>query len=442
MASLTLFFSSCAPSQQELASAKIEHIVIVVQENRSFDNLFHGLAGADTVSTGLAHDGTHVELQSVSLASRYDLDNGAWDFNRSYDDGKMDGYDFRRALPIRGDGVPLPLAQYPAYAFLSPIDVKPYFELASRYVVADRMFQSNIDQSFAAHLYLIAGQAGRSVDIPDGRPWGCDADWQTLVPVLSPRRRIEGGQYPCFDFTTLADLLEDKGLSWRYYSPSIVSAKMWRHIPRDGEQHLSDPGRPEFGGNWSSFDAVEHIRFGSDWKRVISPPNQILSDISKGKLASVTWVVPDWKNSDHALSKSTTGPSWVAAIVNAIGDSRFWPTTAVLVTWDDSGGWYDHVPPPQLDYDGLGARVPLIVVSPYGKHGYVSHELYEFGSVLKFVEKTFSLHSLADSDTRANNLLDCFDFNQTAREFHPIPAPYSADYFMRQHASLRAPDDR
>ncbi len=436
-----LCVASCAPTQQEdLARARVQRIIIIVQENRSFDNLFHGLAGADTASSGLTHDGARITLQSVPLAAHYDLDNSAADFVRSFDGGKMDGYDLRGALPFRGDGIPLRLAQYPAYAYVSPSDVRPYFDLARRYAVADRMFQSNIDQSFAAHLYLIAGQAGRAVDIPDGRPWGCDARWQTLVPLLSPQRRLLGAVYPCFDFTTLADRLDDKRLTWRYYAPSIASAKRWQHVSRDGEEHLSDPGRPDFGGNWSSFDAVEHVRFSSLWTHVVSPPSQILADVRHGSLANVTWVIPDWKNSDHSLSESDTGPSWVTSVINAIGESPFWYSSVIFVTWDDSGGWYDHVPPLQLDYDGLGARVPLIVVSPYAKVGYVSHQRYEFGSILKFAENIFGLTPLADSDTRANNPIDCFDFHRQPRAFQKIVARYPSQYFANQRPSLIAPD--
>lgn len=434
--------TSCSPYSEQLsAGATVKHVVIIVQENRSFDNIFHGLPGADTATQGLTHDGTSVALQPVSLSVGYDLDNSAADFERSYDSGRMDGYDLRRALPVRGDGVPLRLAQYPAYAYVEPNDVEPYFQLAKRYAVADRMFQSNIDQSFAAHLYLIAGTAGRSVDVPNGRPWGCDAKWDTVVQLLSATRRVNGAVYPCFGLTTIADELDAKQLTWRYYAPRVVPSRIWQRVPHDGEQHFNDPGRPEFGGNWSSFDAISQIRFGAEWsRRVTSPPSRIIQDVKNGRLADVTWVIPDWKNSDHSLSKSDTGPSWVAAVINTIGDSKFWASTAIFVTWDDSGGWYDHVPPPQLDYDGLGVRVPLIIVSPYAKPGFVSHTGYEFGSILKFVESVFGLPPLAASDHRANNIFDSFDFNQRPAVFHRISAKYSTGYFQTQRDSLVAPD--
>jgi len=113
---------------------------------------------------------------------------------------------------------------------------------------------------------------------------------------------------------------------------------------------------------------------GSEWaSRDISPQTQVLTDIANGNLAQVTWIVPDWAHSDHPGNNSSEGPDWVASIVNAIGASPFWNSTAILINWDDWGGWYDHVPPQTIDSMGPGFRVPLIVVSPYAKHGYVSH---------------------------------------------------------------------
>ena len=146
------------------------------------------------------------------------------------------------------------------------------------------------------------------------------------------------------------------------------------------------------------------MRYGSEWKtNIVSPEKAVLTDASNGKLPSVAWVIPDGINSDHAgFGRSDKGPSWVAGVVNAIGQGSDWNSTAIIILWDDWGGWYDHVAPPQLDYAGLGFRVPMIVVSPYAKQGYVSSTQYEFGSVVKFVEEAFGLGSLGTDDQRAN----------------------------------------
>lgn len=422
------------------ARSDIQHVVIIVQENRSFDNLFQGFRGADTRSYGYAHDGTQVDLQPVPLEVRYDLSNGFQDFVRSSDSGKMDGYDMRRTGPKSLESIPLAVAQYPAFGYVPHNESRPYFDIASAYVLADRMFQSNIDQSFAAHLYLIAGQAGRSVNVPNGRPWGCDAFSGTRVATLSDRRRIDVMRYPCFDFPTLGDELQRRGLTWRYYAPKLSSAAQWRRFMTT---HSGDEGQgPDFGQLWTAYDAVAHDRYGPSWsENVVSPPVRFLSDIQAGRLSNVTWIVPDWKNSDHSFSQSKTGPSWVTALVNAIGQSKFWPNTVIFVMWDDSGGWYDHVPPPQVDYDGLGVRVPLIIISPYSKSHYVSHVRYEFGSVLQFAESIFNLPALAASDARANPMWDCFDFSQQPRKFASFEAPYSGEYFRKQPASGVPPDN-
>lgn len=408
----------------------VSHVVIVVQENRSFDNLFHGFVGADYAEYGLAHDGTRVPLQAVPLDARYDITNSAEDFLLAYDEGTMRGYDLRRPMPIRGSGIPLALAQYPTFAYVRRHDIQPYWDLAKRYTLADRMFQSNIDQSFAAHLYLIAGQAFGTVNVPNRRPWGCDADpRRTYVRMLLKDRSLGARVPPCFDLQTLGDELDSAGLSWRYYAPSVVPAGTWRNFPY-AEEQLGSPGMPDFGGNWNAYDAIAHVRRGRDWTYVVSPETRFLTDIQRGRLANVTWIVPSWRNSDHPLSMSETGPSWVAAIVNAVGESSYWKNTAIFITWDDSGGWYDHVAPPKLDYDGLGVRVPLIVVSAYAKNGYVSHVRHEFGSILKFSEELFKLSSLSDSDRRADDLLDCFMFDRAPASFKPIGGLYKATYFM------------
>jgi phospholipase C len=194
---------------------------------------------------------------------------------------------------------------------------------------------------------------------------------------------------------------------------------------------------------WNGFAAINHIYNGPDWAQdVISPETQILTDVPNGYLAAVTWVVPSYPNSDHAGSGSNTGPAWVASVVNAIGQSQFWSSTAIFILWDDWGGWYDHVAPPQLDYDGLGVRVPMICISPYALSGVVSHTQYEFGSILRFVENNFGLAQLAASDTRATPAdSGCLDYSQSPRPFAAISAGLKRSDFIRRPPSRHAPDD-
>jgi phospholipase C len=394
----------------------IEHVVIVIQENRSFDNLFHGYPGADTASVGKNSLGATIPLQSTPFEAPFDIVHNFANFRKAYDNGKMDGFDTESA------GGQLSGYANPPYGFVPASETRLYFEMAQQYVLADRMFPSNIDGSFVSHQYAIAGQAQGAVDYPIGF-WGCDGPPTDTVTTLTQQRTIGPPEQACFDYTTIADELDQKGLSWRSYSP------------RFGDQS---------GGVWSGFQAVRHIRKGPEWAtNVISPETQILTDVPAGKLASVTWVTPTFANSDHArVDTATGGPNWVASIVNAIGESPFWNSTVIFVFWDEWGGWYDHVPPPQVDYDGTGIRVPLLCISPYASKGVVSHVPYETGSILKFVELTFGLAPLSASDKRATSAgYGCLT-RTSPRPFVPFATTLGPRYFLRQKASSRAPDDQ
>ena len=143
-------------------------------------------------------------------------------------------------------------------------------------------------------------------------------------------------------------MLDARNVSWTYYAPQIDTRT---------------------GDIWSAYGAVKHIRYGSDWSHVVSPENTILDDIKQNQLPQVSYVVPNFRESDHAGTTDGSGPDWVAAIANTLGASPYWKDTVLVVTWDDWGGWYDHVKPPHRDRMGMGFRVPLIVASPYARAG-------------------------------------------------------------------------
>lgn len=411
------------------ASARIKHIVIVIQENRSFDNLFAGFPGANAPLFGYTNTGVKVPLQPASFVdgTACDIDHYFKNGVTDYDNGKMDGFNLNTTAPG------CTLAHLPL-SHLNRSEVKPYWTMAKRYVLADHMFPTEIGPSFTAHLTLIAGTADLSptrseADVPtDSEPWGCDAPSGTATYTVDATRVVnDNGPAPCFSqFRTMADTLDAAHLSWKYYAPAI--------------------GASDRGLIWSSFDAISNVRYGSDWStHVSSPPTKILTDAEHGDLANVSWVVPDYAWSDHPSAGSPYGPSWVAAIVNAIGKSSAWSSTAIVVIWDDWGGFYDNVPPPQRDFRGLGIRVGCIIISPYVRP-HVSHTVYEFGSILHFVEQTFNLPPLGSeangyTDRRAKSIRDSFDFSQNPRAFKPIPAPYSATFFKRHAASMRVPDN-
>jgi phospholipase C len=405
------------PVSNGLRDPQIRHVVFVVQENRSFDNLFQGYPGADTVAFGTTHDGKKIRLHPTRFEDGQDIGHYHYSFLAAYDNGRNDGFDEEHGYGIV-HGKYMRTSEPPTYpyAYVPRAQVTTYFDLAKEYVLADRMFQSNSGPSFPAHLYLVAGQSGSIDEVPSLRPWGCDAPKSDRVAYL----RRDGldqapGVYPCFDFRTITDELDAKHLSWRYYIPPIETL-----------------AGSTYG---SAFDAIRHVRFGPDFKREVSPETTIFSDLKIGALPNVSWVVPTMTNSDHPQSKSATGPDWVATVVNAIGRSPQWRSTAIFVVWDDWGGWYDHVVPPQLDPMGLGYRVPLLVISPYAKRGYVSHVQHEFGSMLRFTEETFGLDPLSLTDSRADDLRDCFTFGRAPRAFHFVRAAHDESFFLLQPPS-------
>ena len=154
-------------------------------------------------------------------------------------------------------------------------------------------------------------------------------------------------------------------------------------------------------------------------------PKDFAADVAAGTLPSVSWVIPSFANSDHPASGCNGGPRWIAKLVDAVGASAYWKTTAIVLIWDDWGGWYDSVPPPQIDYTRLGFRVPMIVISPYARPHHVSHTPYNFGSILQFVESTFGLGSLNATDRSANSMEDLFDLTQAPNAFQILPLPHA-----------------
>jgi phospholipase C len=412
---------------QPAVTTKFQHVVIIFQENRSVDDLFNGLPGADTVTSGKNSEGKTVKLRPILLTAKYDLGHEHSSFLIEDANGRLDGFDEDPSGCHAGKFCPPKSVR--AYGYVPRTEVEPYFDMAIRYTFADRMFQTNEGPSFPAHQYILSGTSTISDGSPlraAGNPFapqggftgGCDSPVGSFVWVIDAFGNENQTVYPCFDRLSLVDLIDAKSLSWRYY--------------------VNHPGP----GLWNGPDAIEQIRYSKTYAtHVIAPPETVLSDIAHRDLANVVWVTPKAAFSDHAGMNNGTGPAWVASVVNAIGESPYWGDTAIIVTWDDWGGWYDHVPPPQYNSYELGFRVPMIVISPYAKQHYVSHTQYEFGSILKFVEENFGLGSLHTTDVRANDLSDCFDFSQQPLRFEAIRTPYAASYFLRKSLPAEDPDD-
>jgi phospholipase C len=449
-----LNFSACGSSSSSgnpPPTEGIQRVVIIFQENRSPDNLFQDPAlynpprSADIVQSGLNSLNQSIPLTPIDLGTNgsnpqdYDLDHSNASFVAMYNGGLMNGTN-PKCSPGVGAVCP-PNAQY---MYVEPTEVQPYFALAEQYTFGDRMFQTNEGPSFPAHQFILSGTSAPTAtsDLFAAENMslgainaGCIATPGTTVALINPLGVESSSQFPCFEHQTLSDLLDAANVSWRYYAPSA-------------------------GSIWTAPDAINHICqpqtvdntltcTGPDWVNNVSIPEwNVLEDIANGELPQVSWIIPDGAQSDHALTNDGTGPSWVASIVNSIGNSRYWANTAIIITWDDWGGWYDHVPPTVID-DGVswgsgyvyGMRVPLIVVSPYAKAAYTSHVTHDFGSILKFIETTYNLPSLGYADAQADDLSDCFNLTQTPLTFKPISAPLGADYFINNKRPHLDPDD-
>lgn len=425
-----------------MASPTIKHVFVIIQENRGLNDLFMGFAGANTATSGQESDGTVVQLTAVPLENSQDIEHNWSDAQAALNPVasgayQMNGFNNELLLP---QGTPA--KKFP-YAYVPQSETGPYWAIAESWVLADNFSPTELGPSFTAHLNLIAGtdeiaprQAEANNPSSTNDDWGCNSAPQnlktdTVQPMQTP---ILNGPFPCFtQFHTMADLLDNASIPWRFYATSL-------HFP---------------ASRWSAFDAISNIRNGPDWNNdVITPPKQILTDIPAGSLnkVGVVWVVPDEKNSDHAGSDSNTGPSWVASVVNAIGTSNLWKSSVIVVLWDDWGGWYDGVAPPQLDFRGLGIRTPMLILSPYAKQGqdsgHVSHRQFEPGSILRFIETVFNLPSLGSlggsgyTDQRAVGIDVTLDFAQSPRPFATISAAYPSSYFASQAASMLTPDNQ
>ena len=429
---------------------KIKHVVIIFQENRSTDNLFHDSVlinrGADIASSGQISTGQTVPLTPVSLVTAYDMAHNHKSFLGAWNNGAMNGAD--QDVVFCQDGGSDCAPPNPEYQYVNPSEVLPYFTLAETYTFADRMFQTNQGPSFPAHQYIISGTSAIAEKskfdasgnvFNGGNVAGCAAPPDVLVKIIdttdpNPDTNDTQTMYPCFEHPALTDLLDASNLNWKYYTPAAGS--IW--TGPNAIQHMCGPNQPPPNGT---------ACVGAEWtNHVVLKQTQVLSDIAAGQLAAVTWVIPNGKSSDHAMYTDGSGPSWVASIVNAIGTSQYWADTAILITWDDWGGWYDHQPPSSIfnSYE-YGLRVPLIVVSPYAKAAHISHVNHDFGSLLKFIETVFSLPTVGPgdgyADARADDLSDCFDFNQSPLPFTAIAAPLDAQYFLNDKSPPTPPDN-
>jgi phospholipase C len=378
----------------------IKHVVIIMKENRSFDHLFGRFPGVIGTTVG-QYLGEQIPLDPPGQVLTKDLPHHSWDSRRDMNNGRMNNFgrddeEITRLAhtQMRGDQIP------------------NYWYWAEKFVLSDNFFASHIGPTFPNRLYSIAAQAGGAIDTPGGvqplpgkaKTWGCDArtgQWVIVEDLEGNRRRA----ITCFEFSTMGDLLSDAGLDWASYSATDE---------QDG--YIFQP-----------YTAVRHIRESSLWEDHIRPVDRLIGDIEEGRLPAVTWVHPRYPVCEHPAKHTNIahGENWSTAVINAVMESPLWSRTAIFHTYDEWGGFYDHLPPPRVDNFGLGIRVPLLTISPYARQGHVDHEVGEFSSILKFIERNWGLPYLTQRDRAASDLSYNFDFTEPPRP--PAPRPLRRD---------------
>jgi len=485
----------CAIAAKAQGISSFKHVVVIIQENRTPDNLFQGLcsgpfgsasscsttpgAGQYNIQTNkwLSTSGVTITPKKVDLANTYDLDHSHTAFLQMCDKDSSNACRMDGAAAIHcgpNSGTDCPTNPQFRYVINKKGILDPYLELATGYGWANYMFQTNQGPSFPAHQFLFGGTSAPTAgDDPLGIYAsenmlktggtggqnviaGCTALTKTKVKEIMPNGDESTLIDPCFEHKTMGDLLNAGPISgpatatpitWRYYAPNAGS--IW--TAPNAIQHIcqsSGPGGQCTGAEWNTHVDVPSTGGGGS--------TDILKDITSCNLRQVSWVIPSCQNSDHAACNDGGGPSWVASIVNAIGNATscdsgagYWNDTAIVITWDDWGGWYDHEAPtilkPPLDQYQYGFRVPLIFVSAYTPKGYINNNRHDFGTILRFLEHNFNLpdQGLMFADLRSQtNLAEFYDLTQTPRPFQTISAQKNAAFFMNDKRKQLDPDDQ
>ncbi len=333
-------------------TSPIQHVVIIMMENHSFDNFFGRFPNVNGVTLPRATN------------PMSDLNHGSAASIAAIDGGKMDQF------------------EAPGKYQYSQADIPIYWRYAQQFGLGDNFFSSYATSSTPNHIAMVAAENGGIYETSDNK--GCTSQPNNVVYSRIPADD-NYWSYPCYNINSLPQSLTAAGLSWRFYSTIPV---------------------------WDSPTLIQSLSGSSS---DVHSVNQFTTDVKTGNMANVSWITPPGSATDHPPSLEEPAQNFVAQEVNLIMNSSYWNNTAIFVTWDEFGGQYDHVAPPKIDKLGLGIRVPLLVISPYTKQGYISHQLSEFSSFVKFVEDNFALPNLGNRDalTTISDLMDYFDFTQT-----------------------------
>jgi phospholipase C len=380
-------FISVPPSNASFGN--IEHIVFIVKENRTFDDYFGTFPGANGATQATLSTGQVMTLVHGVDRGTHDIGHDWTNSHSDIDAGRMDRWDLNSECSVNGDEMCL--------SQLYQSDIPNYWTYAQDYALADNTFSSVESGSYPAHLMLVSGSSQTVIDNPRSSlagQWGCDAITGTNVPVMLSDYSLSD-VFPCFSATTIADLADAAGVSWKAYT--------------------SISGQP--GYVYNTYRSFSNIYNSSDWTTKVVSESNFNNDALTGQLPAISWITPPGTTTEHPPQSVCGGENWTVQTINAImqGPADQWSKTAIFLTWDDYGGYFDHVPPPYRDQYGLGIRVPMLIISPWVVQG-VYHTQVEFESVLRFMEETFALPSLGGADAVANDLQDAFNYTQS-----PLP---------------------
>jgi phospholipase C len=382
-----------APAAAATGIHKIKHIVVIVQENRSFDSYFGTYPGADGIPKGVC-----VPDPATNRCARpyHDHNNRNAGGPHDHMDAKLDiahgamtGFVARAEIGrtvfcrkhINSPHCSLAPKQPDVMGYHDWHEIPNYWAYAKHFVLQDHMFQPDTSWSLPQHLYLVSGWSARCSRI--GRPLSCvNAVQNPGSPPGEPQN--PSGSIPDYAWTDLTYLLHKHHVSWRYYvfngaQPDCADAEMFC---KQVHQNAKTPGI------WNPLPWFDTVRQNGQVGN-IAPFEQFLHAARKGNLPSVSWITPAQKVSEHPPGLVSVGQTYVTSVINEIMRSPDWKSTAIFLTWDDWGGFYDHVKPPWVDRNGYGLRVPGLVISPYAKKGYIDHQVLSHDAYLKFIEDVF-----------------------------------------------------
>lgn len=370
----------------------IKRVVYVMLENRSFDNLFGRFPGVTGTRIGVL-DGAAKPLLRCPDWLPGDLPHDRAAALNCLNGGKQDGFG-------TGDyGDPWCYTQ-----FAGP-EIPNYWHWAREYAISDHFFASVLGPSFPNHFFFIAGTSGGAIDNPENigtRPmdngavfksWGCDAVGDNVYVFTLDDQGHLAKHASCFDFSTVGEQLTHKGVDWAYYAAA--------------------PGTP--GYFWSAYNGVSQVFHTDLWNEHQRDVANVITDAKAGTLPAVTWVTPRFELSDHPPASSSFAHNWVSDLIEAIMTGDQWEHTAIFLTWDEWGGFYDHVPPPVVDQVGMGFRVPLLTISPYTVRGLIDDQTGEFSTPLRFIADNWGLPYLTPRIAATHNMEHLFDFSKPPR---------------------------